>query len=68
LSAAYADNHVSWQVVVLDQADEEEIEEYACIFTEVLADFHSATGDETLIRVQSNNDVEADALPIVIYS
>ena len=48
-------------------ADEDEIEEYACIFTEVLADFQTATGDETLIKVKSAEEAKADALPIAIY-
>ena len=68
LTAAYADNHVSWQVVVLDQADEDEIENYACVFTEVLADFQTATGDETLIKVNETEEArQTEPLAIAIY-
>jgi hypothetical protein len=68
LTAAYADDHVSWQVVVFDKANEAEIEEYACIFTEVLADFQAATGDETIVKVESAEAAEQiEPLAIVIY-
>ena len=68
LTAAYGQNHVNWQVVVTEQADEDEIEEYRCIFTEVLADFSTATGDENIIRVADVADAVAiEPLPIVIY-
>jgi hypothetical protein len=68
LTAAYADNDVSWQVVVLDQADDDEIDEYGAIFTEVLADFQTATGDETLIKVKSPEEaLKTEPLAIAIY-
>ena len=68
LSAAYADDHVRWQVVVLDEADDDEIEEYACIFTEVLADFTTATGEESLVTLSSADEAAlTPPLPISIY-
>jgi hypothetical protein len=55
-------------VVVFDKANEAEIEEYACIFTEVLADFQAATGDETIVKVESAEAAEQiEPLAIVIY-
>jgi len=65
LTAAYGDNHVSWQVVVTEEADEDEIEEYRCIFTEVLADFSTATGDEEFFRVRTALDA-ATVKPLAI--
>ncbi len=68
MTAAYGNDHVDWQVVVLEQADEAEIDEYDHIFTEVLADFVTATGDETLIRVSTPEEASQTApLAIAIY-
>ncbi len=70
LSASYDEktDELLWQLVVLDRAGEDEIEEYSCIATEVLADFQSATMREVLIRLDKAEDVKhVGALPIMIF-
>ena len=71
LSAAYDEkaDEVLWQLVVLDGVDDDELEEYSCIATEVIADFQTATMREVLIRLDKAEDVkQVGALPIMIYN
>ena len=68
VTADFEDDFLTMQYVVLEGASEDEIEDYSCVTTEILAHFNTAHGDEQFLTVGSARDAKAiQELPVLIF-
>jgi hypothetical protein len=69
LTGDFQDDHIRLQFVLFDAVGEDEIEDYRCAATEILADFQTATMTEDFIVVASLSACkELHELPVRIFS
>jgi hypothetical protein len=68
VTADFENDFLTMQYVVLEGASEEEIEDYRCVTTEVLAQFSTARCDDQIVTVGSAREGKAiPELPVRIY-